>query len=332
MNELWADLDRGLHEHFLDMMDQFDLSYRVESGHHGEVSLVVERLPWNPPPKLEDKWPTNRPAGSNEIKVIYSLNTTPPGIPTWFIARSHRFSTNTHWRTGALMAHPDRRHTALVRADRHRNTIELSVRGPSPANFFSILDDGLNRTLERFPGLEIERQVPCPCSTDDTNPCPERFDYVNLQGRLERTPPRHEIECHRSGEQVSIPHLIHGIVPTDRDVAGAKLERLTKTLERLDNRIDEHGAYNQRMFLKLLHQIQVQQESRCPSVLAIVPAGRRKLTRSAFEVRLYCEEPGAWHRLPEPEGCYDISQPANWFRKFGPYLEYLLKASSMRHH
>jgi hypothetical protein len=44
-----------------------------------------------------------------------------------------------------------------------------------------------------------------------------------------------------------------------------------------------------------------------------------------YELRLYCEEPGAWHRLPEPEGCYEIRQPAEWFRKAGPYLQGMLK-------
>lgn len=31
----------------------------------------------------------------------------------------------------------------------------------TPAAFFSVLDDGLNLTLERFPCLQITRQVPC---------------------------------------------------------------------------------------------------------------------------------------------------------------------------
>jgi internalin A len=40
---------------------------------------------------------------------------------------------------------------------------------------------------------------------------------------------------------------------------------------------------------------------------------------------LYCEEPGAWHRLPEPQGVYPINQPAESFRKLGPYLQNLIK-------
>jgi internalin A len=78
------------------------------------------------------------------------------------------------------------------------------------------------------------------------------------------------------------------------------------------------------MFLKLHRIAQTQQEVRCPSVFAVVPTTRRRLTGSAYELRLYCEEPGAWHRLPEPQGCYPITEPSEWLRKLGPYLQHLL--------
>src|SRR6202035_313206 len=58
---------------------------------------------------------------------------------------------------------------------------------------------------------------------------------------------------------------------------------------------------------------------------AVVPVSRRRLTGSAYELRLYCEEPGAWHRLPEPDGCYPITETADWIRKVGHYLQQLLK-------
>lgn len=70
------------------------------------------RTGWNPPP-YEDAWKPKL-SGACEIKVLYQLNTMPPGIPTWFIARSHRFTTNTHWRTGAVLQHPDGSQRALV--------------------------------------------------------------------------------------------------------------------------------------------------------------------------------------------------------------------------
>ncbi|KAA2248743.1 hypothetical protein F0L68_39640 [Solihabitans fulvus] len=247
----------------------------------------------------------------------------PPGIPTWFIARSHRFSTGTHWRSGVLLRHTDGRHFALLEANRHRNTVELTVRGPSPAAFFSVLDDGLNLTLERFPGLDITRRVPCRCQDDGGEPCPELFDYEDLRSRLARTPPREQIECRKSTELVSVQTLLHGFAPSERGGLRATIDQIRDTVVRVDGKLGEQSEYQQRMFLKLQHLLQLQQEARCPSVFALVQGGRR-LTGSAYELRLYCEEPGAWHRLPEPDGVYPITQPANWYRRFGPYLQHLL--------
>jgi hypothetical protein len=251
------------------MMDKYDLSYRVEGGSTGEVSLVVERLSWNPPP-FQDEWDAiGSLASTHEIRVLYQLNTMPPGIPTWFIARSHRFSRGTHWRTGALLQHTDGRHLALARADPHRKTVELIVRGPSPTAFFSILDDGLNRTLERFPGLGIQ------------------------------------------------------------DATRMSIEQIRKTMTHMDGKLTEQTEYSQRMFLKILRIAQVQQEARCPSIFAVVPVTQRRFTLmrlagQTYELHLYCEEPGAWHRLPEPAGCYPVTEPAEWLRRYGPYLHHLL--------
>lgn len=190
MTHLWSSLDRGMRDHFLSMMDKYEISFRVDGGKTGVVSLVVERLPWNPPP-FEDEWERlAQVPGNQEIRVRYQLNTMPPRIPTWFIARSHRFTTGAHWRTGALLAHPDGVHKALLRAQRARNTVELTVRGPHPAAFFSVLDDGFNQTLLRYPGLEINRLDPCRCGEG----CSELFDYKDLQRRLHMDPPRHDMQ------------------------------------------------------------------------------------------------------------------------------------------
>ncbi|MGH3912266.1 MAG: COR domain-containing protein [Pseudonocardiaceae bacterium] len=258
MRELWWDLSPNLQEHFLGMMDKYDLSYRVDESTTDDVSLVVERPPWNPP-HFQDQWDAIGNLGNTqEIRVLYRLNTMPPGIPTWFIARSHRFSKKTHWRTGALLQHTDGRHLALARADRHRNIVELTVRGPSPAAFFSILDDGLNRTLERFPGLNIVRQVPCPCQKPHGGICAEMFDYRDLRSHLERTPPRHDIECRKSGELVPVPQLLLGLAPSEQDATRMQLnmqlkqiQQVRRAVARVDEKVTDQTEYAQRMFLKL---------------------------------------------------------------------------------
>jgi Leucine-rich repeat (LRR) protein len=321
LDELWADLDHGMRDHFLRMMDEYDLSYRTASEGGGDVSLVVERLPWNAPAGYEERWNLVPPgATEHEIRMTYQLNTTPPGIPTWFIARSHRFTTNTHWRSGALLAHPDGRHRALIRADRHRNEVELAVRGPSPATFFAVLNEGLNVTLDRYPGLDIRRMVPCNCSAK----CTELYQYEDLQRRLERMPPRTEIECRKSGEDVYVPRLLLGIPPSDRDEIRRALDRVARNQTELGERFAEQASDLQRMFLRLQRQMQSALDTKCPSVFAVRPVRKSRIRGATYELSLYCEEPGSWHPLPDDAGVYQISQSPAWLRTMGPYLRELV--------
>jgi internalin A len=332
INTLWDDLDRGMRDHFLDMMDRYDLSYRLDGGTQSDVSLVVERLPWNAPP-YEEHWSQVSESGAgpeHEIRVIYQLNTTPPGIPTWFIARSHRFTTGTHWRSGALLAHPDRLHRALVRSSPHRHEIELAVRGPAPASFFAVLDDGLTLTLDRYPGLSITRLVPCPCGGDTVTTagqCEERFDYDDLIRRLNRVPPRHEIECRKSGREVNVALMLLGLAPSEKDELRASIDRLGRTMSgehrELADRMADMSGDLQRAFLKVQQQVQLGLQTRCPSVFAVVPIRLATVKDSLHELRLYCEEPGAWHPLPDDEGCYQIRESPAWLRRYGPYLHKL---------
>jgi hypothetical protein len=77
VNMLWSDLDRGLRDYFLSMMDKYDLSYRIDggTGASADVSLVVERLSWNAPPYQEAWEELLSQPGASEIKVQYRLNT-----------------------------------------------------------------------------------------------------------------------------------------------------------------------------------------------------------------------------------------------------------------
>jgi small GTP-binding protein len=192
MDRLWQNLAPSMRDHFLRLMERFDLSYRTLENK--DISLVVERLPFDPP-KYEQKWNQIKETGDcNEISMKFKLNTIPAGIPTWFIARQHRFTTRTHWRNGALFAYspeqkhlaytPEQEHLALVQAFPHERYLQLTVRGTNPLNFFALLRDGIEVTLARFPGLQIERKIPC-CGHNG-QPCRHEFNYEQLQKRYEK--------------------------------------------------------------------------------------------------------------------------------------------------
>ncbi len=160
MDELWQDLAPSMRDHFLRLMERFDLSYQTLENK--DISLVVERLPFDPP-NYEQKWNQIKEMGDcNEISMKFKLNTIPAGIPTWFIARQHRFTTRTHWRNGALFAYspeqkhlaytPEQEHLALVQAFPHDRYLQLTVRGKNPLNFFVLLRNvSLNNLPPRIP-------------------------------------------------------------------------------------------------------------------------------------------------------------------------------------
>jgi internalin A len=143
MKRLWHDLTPSLREHFLRLMELFDLSYRDEER---AISLIVERLPQTPP-DYQTQWHNIQKSDNcKSITMTFKLNTLPAGIPTWFIARAHRFTTNTHWRNGALFKHEN--HLALVQAAERERTVQLTNRPrPQPGQLLCV--------AQRWAGINI---------------------------------------------------------------------------------------------------------------------------------------------------------------------------------
>ena len=322
MQELWSDLHPGLRDRFLQMMEKFDLSYRTAEDPTA-ASLVVERLSWENPP-YQERWDLALAGpGAREIRLRYRLNTLPPGVPTWFIAREHRFTTGTNWRTGSLLRYTaDPRVYSLIRAERKENIVDLAVRGPVPQLFFSVLQDGFESTLSRYQGLEINRLVPCTCANGDGTqpgvPCMHLYQYEPLLRRLERNVP--EVECELSFSKVNVAELLFGIAPATTD-------QLVSWMGKVDRRLADfqaEAAWAQREFLKALRHGQARFEALCPSVFTITPASGKSYTPGIhrLELRLYCEQPGSFHALPEPP--YIINRPTRWLTAIGPYLTTLM--------
>jgi internalin A len=321
MNRLWRDLSPAMREHFLRLMEQFDLSYRILENR--DKSLVIERVPFDPP-AYKQRWDAHKEATPcREIRMRFALDATmPAGIPTWFIARSHRFSLRAHWRHGTLFG-DDRqapKHLGLVQAFPHDRYVLLAVRGPAPQNFFALLRDGLEVTFARFPGLGITRKVPC-CGHDEM-PCEYEFDLAHLEKRLERG--KATIECNLSGEDVDVAKLLHGI---DRDTTQQRFEEMlakfAQAAEASSLEMQELRTYVQREFTKIFNAEQNKEESRCPYFFVLRPITHErdfiglfeaipsasmldrmldKGWKRRMELQLYCQAPGEIHPLGYERG------------------------------
>jgi internalin A len=322
MNELWEDIDPPMRDHFLRLMEKFDLSYRTLENK--DISLVVERLDLNPP-KYEELWDEiKRRDNCTEISMTFVLDTTmPAGIPTWFIARSHRFTTRTHWRFGALFADgPERKHLGLIQAFPHDRYLTLAVRGTTPHNFFALLLDGLEVTLKRFPGLKITRRIPCP--GHDNEACTHEFDLENLHRAIERTPPVYEIQCPVAFSTVSVPRLLVGLHwNLTNQVLTEQSNKILAQVEQLSDGLDEMRALVQREFVKIFYREQKKTEFYCPNVFVLRPHQSDKwmarIYNQAVELQLYCQQPGKWHPT-QVGGLYVINQPSEWLKSLAPYI------------
>jgi internalin A len=329
-------------------MEQFDLSYRTLAD--SEVSIVVERLRLEPPP-YEAQW-LEHGAGAAQITLRYVFRTSiPAGLPTWFIARSHRFTTHTHWRNGALFADSsDRTHLGLIRAYPNERHIELSVRGPAPHNFFALLRDGFELTLRRFPGLQIERRIPCPGHNGIA--CEHKFWLQDLERAVQRQPAISEIQCPVSFEFVSVLGLLFGLHPSTRDAVLGRLDELESAIQggyrQVVAEMTDLRALAQREFINIFQREQASVDSQCPNVfimgddnsssfLQTLRGGYGQTAsgrwREAFagrklSLQLLCQAPGAWHETVDG-GRYVVSRPAEWLVVLSPYLRTLV--SVLRH-
>ncbi len=335
MEKVWRDVPGALQNRLLRLMEQFDLSYRTLEDE--DISIVVERLGLDPPAGYEEPWNAiaAEPA-CKEIAMRYRLNTVPAGIPTWFIARSHRFTTYKHWRTGALFQdHPEDRHFGLVRVSAQKGQIELAARGPSPHNFFAILRDGLELTLRRFPGLDIKRTIPCP--GHDDRPCPHEFDYRNLERAIERAEPVLDIQCPEAFEDVSVGRMLFGLHVGTGGAVLEEVRRLRAEMAAMDasakaerqqilSRVGDLLELSQREFTKLFGAHQSNVDTACPNVFSLVPVETKKwrktLVGQKAELRLWCQEPGCWHMVEG--GFYTFTINAEWLQAVGPYVAKLV--------
>lgn len=345
MRALWHNLDPDMRERLLHLMEQFDLSYRIPE--HTDRSLVVERVPFEEPSRVSELWVACGASGHcPELTMKYELSSIPAGVPTWFIARQHRFTLHLHWRYGVLFGDEPKepRHLGLLQTYPQANSLRLTVRGPFPINFFALLRDGLEETLKRFPGLRIVRKIPCP--GHDGKPCLHEFDYDNLLRRIQQKPNKPTIECAISGEDISIGKLLTGIGWRAQDMVLKRLDEIEvanqaqhletiwlvdRAADKVIGTLSDKIALAQREFLKEFAELQRLPESYCPNVFILrknISHLSEFFTGQKLAIQLLCQEPGDWHPLREDGkemGVYEIDAPDEWLNIIAPYARTLIK-------
>ena len=224
ISEEWADLNKPMQELFLELMEQYDLAYKVP-GHQDNRAVVVEQLNPDRPQEYQLWRRLLERKDLKKVEIEYRLSSMQPGLPTWFIARAHRFSLGIHWRNGAIFADgKDKRNYALVEAFNQEKLIRLTAIGISPHNFLAILKDGLELTFARYPGMKVRAFVPCP-ENYNMSICEGRFPYQKLEEALDKG--LTSMQCQSCFEQIEIKQLLFGI-------GGSNVELFSKIDEKVN--------------------------------------------------------------------------------------------------
>ena len=356
MQQIWDDeeIDGIVANRLLRLMENFDLSYRIPED-RDDRSLVVEKLSEDTVPH-DSVWDSQlKVPGCKEIRMIFDLGQKKPaGVPTWFIARSHRFTQGLHWLHGALFGdhRENPRHLALVLAPAGQEHVSITVRGPNPHAFFVLLRDGLEYVLARFKGLkdQIVRKIPCPDPNESG--CKSNFRLSDLERRLALDVPRTEIECPGCLAYHSVTELLFGISQaTERQVLD-RLDEMEESLlssdadtrvEVIENReilkaeIAELTQLSQRQFLTLFNSQQHFPESMTPRVFTLRSADAENwreaiasIWQKKWKLQLYCEAPGCWHPPGVNLGLYDVrinkqffsGEVGKWIKRLVNVLKY----------
>jgi internalin A len=321
---------------FLRLMERFYLSYQIEAdapGDHSTSSLIPQLLPYQPPAGLP-AWPKSPPAGQTQVEMVYRFDFLPPGIMSWFIVRTHRFSQDLHWREGVLLAYEG--HKARVELNPMQRELRLLVQGPLPQNFFTILMNTMDVILSRFEGLKVRREIPCNChwQREETESCPHFYRYEELVRRIEAK--RYKVECPESFNEVSVPALLYGIhISTDQQVmediqqGQREIRQRLKELEKLDvilGKVNQQSELIARNFTRQWNLEMKKMEAECPNTFFLMSGENKTFDPKNWvsrDYRLYlvCQHPPGPHGVRDS---YHLRKSKEWWTTVGPWLNHTL--------
>lgn len=318
----WADIPKDLREHFLTMMDRYDISYRVHERDSATASVITALLPWQRP-DLSEHWPTDY--AGRQISLSYRLSFIPPGIPTWFITRTRRFTVH-HWRTGALLRDPDAGALALIEASPAGDTLRLTARGEHLDRFLPLLLAELTHSLGRYPGLTVQRSIACPLPSAPNHP-PHGYHHLHLLKALLRSDAT--VSCPETGSDIKIRPLLAGISLDPGELAElARLAPRSELEEKLGDKLDrlESIARGTKEDTAVLLTASTEAAgTRCPRVFTVRQV-RNGLLRTRYQLRVCCEYEEGWHEIePESPGAqdavYDLRRLHAWAHTIAPTVQ-----------
>ena len=238
----------------------------------------------------------------------------------WLIVRTHPFSPKFHWRRGVRLSHQE--HAALIELDSKRHRLELSVYGPSPAYFFHLLMDVIQRVMERWPGLQYERLIPCRSTECREQSSPGQFKLSTLERA--RLSGRDAYPCDRCLQDGDVSELLTGFATVRKPV----LDELLEVMKRLDQRsaviAADTALINELLDVSRAIRKGLSSELRDgPGLFTVWPSDEKRwwqilknLTEEEYELWLWCDHPDCLHPVKK----YTTTETKKWLQAIAPYI------------
>ncbi|CAN5411906.1 hypothetical protein BH11ACT8_BH11ACT8_07380 [soil metagenome] len=355
LSRLWDDPDRPahlrypahLHNHFVALMEKYDLAYRAPNRVRDPDILVIPQLLSDVvPTRFVDAWVDALPNADRDERhcstaLLNGVKTSVPvGLLPRLIARTHRRSLGAleldkavHWQAGVVLKSENAR--ALVRPT--ADGISISAKGAFPTELIVEIEAALGDLVAAYwPGTTLTTQLSCPrCETA------RAFE----RDRLVERSLRHlkDAECPYCFARLDIDQIVSPAVKRQalESAMRDEFDRIADMLDRVADRQEHMVASLPNLQLALsaiaqqLHRdLAVVLDAIADEVLngprlflveeVARTASTPQVAHVRLRIRLFCEHS---HRAlsdldQDPgSGVFEIDVPRKWWKRLRPILD-----------
>ena len=146
----------------------------------------------------------------------------PKGIANQLTAELHRYIDEDAcvWARGVIFEDKAEQVRAKVEEARKLKILRINVKGKDARGFMRLIMESLDEIHETYPGIEVSRQVPCPCSACINHKEPTIFSYDKLIRW--RNKGKRSVVCNESDESLEIAKILYNIGITPEQAHGGK--------------------------------------------------------------------------------------------------------------
>lgn len=186
-----------VHDELLALMSEFKICFPLEGTKNRYV--IPQHLRGQP---KAFTWEYEE-----EVRMLFDYRFLPKGVFHQFMVDMHRYLVDARtlaWDTGALFQREGAE--AWVEEVYSENQISVRVRGTQKQSLLDRIVEQFDAIRGQFPGLVVEKKIPCRCSICLEVEKPYLFDYETLKRRLQAG--KSGAECQISFEGLNIIGLL----------------------------------------------------------------------------------------------------------------------------